>query len=425
MYHLREKVFIAWGGNYELAKKLSENLNQQKIENFVGGDALNSEEAIETVSGRVFHQMQQASRAIILAEGKEKSDGTFEFRPNLMFEWGYLLGRLPRGAVTVVFIDTPREGAPSDLQGGFSLLVPDELTKTPRRARWISEQFVQQRLIDRYHPFDTLHSWSKAKVFLENQVNGDAAPNPELFERVILTSFLPALLTDEVYVLEDFLRTISANPLSSRSHHIRLTADIIKYFGLTLPKPAANCKSDMQALKRSMSSCVDAPDVYVRMIARHFMGRCLKKMAISERDTGRSRELMGHALYAFLKSEELLLKCKLDEQSENMWLAIIYRKVSRAAWAVGNSSKAFQYAEKCISARQDVVAHLHTSFNSQVKDAVLAEYYLSVCDYVGISRNIGFTPFKEMADLNLRRRCVGNYWWARVNQNYTRLTKPN
>jgi hypothetical protein len=94
MYSLEDLTFIAWGGNRNLALKLSENLTKLGFKNVVGGFADKRQDADEHIANRVITQMRRCSRAIILAQGEKQQDGTFAFRPNLMFEWGYLLARL-------------------------------------------------------------------------------------------------------------------------------------------------------------------------------------------------------------------------------------------------------------------------------------------------------------------------------------------
>ncbi|WP_169728343.1 TIR domain-containing protein [Geminicoccus roseus] len=166
MYILTEKVFIAWGQNIDLALKLSDYLTKLKIDNTIGGYADVREEADDHIGNRVINQMRRCSRAIILAQGKRGPDGSITFRPNLMFEWGYLLARLPKGSIMIALIETPREAVASDLQGIFSQLVPKELTTVPKRARWIADRYCEARLPDRFQPFDTIYSWSKVKTFL-------------------------------------------------------------------------------------------------------------------------------------------------------------------------------------------------------------------------------------------------------------------
>src|SRR5262245_17346470 len=119
---MTENVFIAWGRNQELAIAVRDLLKENGYFPTIGGMLRGGPANTFFINSNVLQQMDDASFAIILAQRIFDAEGqpTNEFRPNLMFEWGYLQGRLRADAIHVFLIDIRREELPSDLQNAYT-----------------------------------------------------------------------------------------------------------------------------------------------------------------------------------------------------------------------------------------------------------------------------------------------------------------
>lgn len=110
------KVFVAWSGNIELARKL--RVYVDKVPGFsaiIGGnDAYNLDSIY--VGDTIIRQIQECDQAILLIQKKKL---TGQVSPNLMFEWGYVLASLNINKIHTYFIDIDSrdKDLPSDVHG--------------------------------------------------------------------------------------------------------------------------------------------------------------------------------------------------------------------------------------------------------------------------------------------------------------------
>lgn len=105
------KVFIAWSGNFDIAAKLKDYIDDYPgYEAIVGGNL----HTLNTffVGGTIIEQMKQCDQAILLIQKNEAHGG---LSANVMFEWGYLLAKLNANKIHNYFINKPE--IPSDLHG--------------------------------------------------------------------------------------------------------------------------------------------------------------------------------------------------------------------------------------------------------------------------------------------------------------------
>jgi len=107
-----EKVFIAWGGNQDIAKIVSSELIKHGYDGIVGGGTPTD----LYIGTQVFSQIHQCTRAIILVENT-RSDSVNYFSNNLMFEWGYLTAKIDPRKLHIFLIGESVKNLPSDLAG--------------------------------------------------------------------------------------------------------------------------------------------------------------------------------------------------------------------------------------------------------------------------------------------------------------------
>lgn len=97
------KAFVAWSGNHSFALALAAHIDAQDkgIECIVGGSSVGGIGG-KTVFDTVMEQMKQCDQAILLVQ---KHPVTGKISPNLMFEWGHLMAKLPPNKVHNFFIE--------------------------------------------------------------------------------------------------------------------------------------------------------------------------------------------------------------------------------------------------------------------------------------------------------------------------------
>jgi len=120
-----EKVFIAWGGNQDIAQILSNELVRYGFDGIVGGGTPTD----LYIGTQVFSQIHQCTRAIILVENTQQNAVNF-FSSNLMFEWGYLIAKMDPRKLHVFLIGVSKEHLPSDLAGIWAEEIKNKNDKT-------------------------------------------------------------------------------------------------------------------------------------------------------------------------------------------------------------------------------------------------------------------------------------------------------
>ncbi len=101
--------FIAWSGNQTLAKEVARLVESKTRDKAIVGGGRPEDLHI---GSQVINQIQQCNRAILLVEDKGG-----DISPNLMFEWGYLIAKLPVNNIATFLINKSAKDLPSDLLG--------------------------------------------------------------------------------------------------------------------------------------------------------------------------------------------------------------------------------------------------------------------------------------------------------------------
>lgn len=212
------KVFIAWSGNLELAKKLRGKIGEMPgYQALVGGNLheLNS----NFVGGTIIEQMKQCDQAILLIQ---KNKQTNALSANTMFEWGYLLAKLKADRVHNYFIDLqPNDAAvPSDLHGLWSHTVTTEGKTEEQIADELCGQFFASQRELRSNKMSLIMNRAET---LENVRKHNADPvcsNYEMAQYLIALMYSANIYLDTrdetLACLQDFQRNLSENARQSK-----------------------------------------------------------------------------------------------------------------------------------------------------------------------------------------------------------------
>lgn len=421
MYHLIENTFIVWGQNYDTARALSAKLSEYGLHSTVGGDASFREDNKNYLSSTIISQMNKASRAIILVEGKKDRKGNFEFRPNLMFEWGYLLARLPEGSTMVALIDTPRAAIPSDLQGIFSEEVPHNLNTPDEQAAWIADTYNNKKIGDRFDPFDVIYHSTKWRTFIENQINEKSAPDPYMLLKSIPSYIIPMIYTNDIDFIRSMLFELSKNSENSSNSVHSLMGNVCD-FVLHNSGRRKNDENTFSSLNLSFSSSLEYHDPFILAICRDYKGQCLVKQALIKDNATETNKILEMAIENFLQSEVEFIRSNVDERSRLIWLSYVHRRLCLSYKTIGNNRLAVDYAEKSMATRIKFRKWFDGCSNNFIEEAISSEYYNSVIDYVIITGETNFEPFRELSIVNRKGKFPENFWWKRVFDYRDRVT---
>ena len=154
-----EKIFVAWAGNQPLANLVGSELNKCGFEAIVGG-GLPTDLFVGT---QIFSQINQCTRAIILAETRMDSN---YFSGNLMFEWGYLTAKMDPRKLHVFLIGESKKSLPSDLAGIWASEISD-MKPIEQMAHEIVDIFsiAASRPVD-FDKIKILNRWNQTKYEL-------------------------------------------------------------------------------------------------------------------------------------------------------------------------------------------------------------------------------------------------------------------
>ncbi|MDR3232907.1 MAG: nucleotide-binding protein [Planctomycetaceae bacterium] len=165
-----EKVFIAWGGNQNLAHAVGAELDKHGFSGIVGG-------GIPTdmyIGMQVFTQIQQCTRAILLVENT-RPDAINPLSNNLMFEWGYLTAKMDPRKLHIFLLGESKNKLPSDLAGIWA----NEINSTGKTTEKITKEIVHQFVEATSRPIDinkmeVFSRWNDFKRNLDTYSNSPA-----------------------------------------------------------------------------------------------------------------------------------------------------------------------------------------------------------------------------------------------------------
>ena len=379
MYEFKSKVFIVWGGNKSLADKVATRLKDSKTDACVGGD-INKSGSDFYIGPTVINQMKNSTDAVILATAENDAiTGRYRFRENLMFELGYLLNRISHKRIYVFVIDAKRGSLPSDLHGGWTYEVPAHLSSEIDQSAWSARTFREKRSVPDFIAFELFADWPRWKGFLERQVMGLEAAQPDLFGRVLVNAFAPALYANDLEFYEKILNNI--NPLEiGQNKYVTVAKSILEYIKLVrLRKPSEFKPGEFIALKQRFSHITRYKDKFLASIAKNLLGLCMKNEASLDKEYlgGESHDrYINSSISCYRDAIDYFRTARIDNRTRHLWLAYALSNISIAYNAVKDTENAIRHMEESIDSRKFILSHISEDRQGIIYDSYVSEYYI-------------------------------------------------
>ncbi|MGF1619404.1 MAG: TIR domain-containing protein [Rhodomicrobiaceae bacterium] len=238
---MSENVFIVWGKNYDLALKVCDELKSSGYFPVVGGAKKNVAATSFYINSNVIRQMEDASLAIILVQRIYDRSGqpTQEFRPNLMFEWGYLLRRLRADAIHPFLINLSRSDLPSDLLNAYTreVKIQNPIKPSPADIEITAKSIVSAFLADVANidldGLEVIQNYDAYRTFIREIAKKSRAFNSREVGYALLHMIQPAFYRDDLGFISDCLKDLSRFASGHFTSIVILINEIIKYYEVT------------------------------------------------------------------------------------------------------------------------------------------------------------------------------------------------
>lgn len=211
------RVFIAWSGNFEIAKLLSKKIAAKAgYEAIVGGN-LHGLDSIY-VGGTIIEQMKKCDQAILLIQ--KNSLGTLS--SNLMFEWGYVLAKLNANKIHnyLINLNANDSAMPSDLHGVWSHSISTDGKSDEEVANELSELFFnsQKNSVNK-NKMSIIIDREETRKLIREHNSDPVCSNYEMAQYVLCYIYCANIYLDtrdaSLTDLQNFLRDLSANAQQS------------------------------------------------------------------------------------------------------------------------------------------------------------------------------------------------------------------
>ncbi|WP_375485453.1 TIR domain-containing protein [uncultured Mycobacterium sp.] len=415
-----EAVFIAWGGNLPLATAVAERLKQRGFSPRVGGTTDTGRYTDLYVGHQILAQIRETTSAIVLAQSftgpsiatTQKTD----IRPNLMFEWGYLVAwfRFRPEDLYVYLIDIDRRDLPSDILGSWSETI--EFTNWEDTAQKIVDNFCAHFTTHDATPsLAILAKWSEWRNWMDRQIEGKEQPRPTFLARVLLHSIQPAYYHGELSHLADVnkaARKFSDTPalLSAR----RIVSAACHFYDYTAREQRQWRIGELgqirQTLAQRLPDCGNSDFMaWLELVRNDFFGLTNYHMAEISRGTSRDNYLVA-AEQAFNEGLRQLNNVKTVEKNGvwHLWNGYIRRNLGKVYQMVDRKDDAKRELNNAFDSRQEAYQSLLTESDDRlVLTQVHIETLLVQLDLLseefdsGMLSEIGDTFHSYMSEMRL------------------------
>lgn len=393
-----EKIFIAWGGNYTLAERVAKRLIKYKLDVIIGG----GKQETMFLGEQIINQMNSCNQAIILAQNFNRKG----FKPNLMFEWGYLVSHLQHKDIAVALIDEEREKLPSDLLGIWC-----DCYKTKEIAKFstkkdLTEDKIEEELAKRIatdfwnnktktktktNKVEILSRWKEIKGCL---LDINKYTEKEKIEYIFFSATASYYQYESKWMLEK-LQQVSGNGLVDK------VVDVIKAYLILLtetnyllePLPFRTARA-LSTTFRGLNDIEPDTEMAIWLKIRSYDLECLTKLKLAQKqDEERDADAIDTYKESIKAGEEAIklideLISEEDEANYHYSLlmrAYVYRNMSMAYKSIMSENNEIYYnlagelAKKSQKARYAFFVYYkqHYPHDLVLVDKFEQEYYLS------------------------------------------------
>ena len=185
------KVFIAWSGNFTVAKRLRELIDAHPgYEAIVGGNLHELNSAF--VGGTIIDQMKSCDQGILLVQRNDLKGG---LSANVMFEWGYLHAKLNAGKVHHFFINNPE--IPSDLQGVWANTIDSTGKSDEEVAQFCYTKFFEaQRNRLGKNKMRVIIDKDETRTFINKHQSNPVCSNLKMAQYITLYCYTASIFID-------------------------------------------------------------------------------------------------------------------------------------------------------------------------------------------------------------------------------------
>jgi len=166
---IMDNIFIGWSGNQSLARALGDEIDKNKnYKAIVGGGTPTN----MYIGAQVIEQIKDSDYALLLME---KKDGAIS--PNLMFEFGYILAKMPVNRIFLVLINMEDAELASDIRGTWVFKTKKFDRSVTGEAEFAHELYVDfvefensRMLFGHSNYFDYIDRWEECFASLKTDI---------------------------------------------------------------------------------------------------------------------------------------------------------------------------------------------------------------------------------------------------------------
>lgn len=406
---MRESIFIAWGGNWTLAKIVGDKLEKLGFSTIVGGgmpDKL-------YVGSYILDQMKQCSHAVILSEPKQNSTSGI-FSHNLMFEWGFLTAKLPSTNLHAFLIDTAHKDLPSDLAGFWSTTV----RRNGRDNESVADEIVNV-FLDEYNRIEPLsklkmiHEYHRLMIIITNySISPDCSVSQicnyilhSLNIAIYYNEFdsyyekVQAILTDSK-IIKAVIQVVEAiYMLYKKTFNMTTLLDTSSYVEIALM-----LNSDFDEL------CDDAElQSWCKIISKSHLSICnmlLAKNPSNDDDTRWAyyQKAIDISMDVLNEIESVAKYSKDDEKYCKLFVSYCTRDIAECYVQLGIEPKAIEFVNKTVTARQELFVYYKQIYptDTTIINKLAQEYYF------GLLLKIKYE--KDVIQRDIIIKAIGSYF---------------
>lgn len=351
-------TLIIWGGNQKLAYEVANELKKNDQNAEIGGGSQRN----TYVGTQVINQINQADKIMILAQWPPENEPELinepiQFRPNLMYEWGYVNARFPAEDVQVFVIGMTQNDLPTDLKGIWVEEIP--LSDIDTMAKQISSQYIRKESTTDVDLEDIFISWSKTKDYLGSIIRGDINFNHIRVANLILHSIQPAYYNNDIA----FLRNVIKERIPSNSNDLLITKEIAitvtEFYEVTSNQLRTPSLSDLKNIKDGLEFPVTASDAklekWLNLIRLDFLGLCNMFLGNLKEDPKEKEHYYRLAVKNFEDAYEILVYlqgAKIRSGYFSLWKGYILRNQGKILCSLGIKEEGYEKLQAALEGRR-------------------------------------------------------------------------